>query len=171
MSALGKWLLAAVIAVLVSVVVFEEARKATAPLMPDFSAKTLQGEEFRLADYQGKQPVLLSFYATWCSPCQLELPHLIRLSKKYESLGLKIVVLSEEPADVLAEHPVLKQAGLTIIPKAEAAFKLYEIRGIPHSFFATPDGSGMQIEGFSEEGMKDIEGRLVKFAEKSSTRK
>ena len=48
-------------------------------LAPDFKLQSLSGEEVRLSDFRG-QVVLLNFWATWCTPCRLEMPAFQRLS-------------------------------------------------------------------------------------------
>ena len=45
---------------------------------PDFTLEATDGRQVRLSDYRG-QTVLLEFSATWCSHCQAEAPHLLRL--------------------------------------------------------------------------------------------
>jgi len=49
------------------------ARTATGWQVPDFSLETLEGETVSLSDYRG-QVVFLNFWATWCEPCQREMP-------------------------------------------------------------------------------------------------
>ena len=51
---------------------------------------TIDGEKWSLHDQRGSI-VLLNFWATWCLPCQEEIPVLVSLSEKYKSQGLKIV--------------------------------------------------------------------------------
>ncbi|KPL59464.1 redoxin domain-containing protein [Rossellomorea vietnamensis] len=48
---------------------------------PDFSLTTLDGEEVKLSDYQGKK-VILNFWATWCPPCKAEMPHMEQYYEK-----------------------------------------------------------------------------------------
>ncbi|MGG4169127.1 redoxin domain-containing protein [Rossellomorea vietnamensis] len=48
---------------------------------PDFSLTTLNGEEVKLSDYQGKK-VILNFWATWCPPCKAEMPHMEQYYEK-----------------------------------------------------------------------------------------
>lgn len=48
---------------------------------PDFTLKTLDGKKAKLSDYRGKK-VILNFWASWCSPCKAEIPHMEKYYKK-----------------------------------------------------------------------------------------
>lgn len=50
---------------------------------PDFEVTTLTGETFKLSDYEGRKPVYLKFWATWCSYCKVEMPHLQAVEDQY----------------------------------------------------------------------------------------
>jgi thiol-disulfide isomerase/thioredoxin len=63
---------------------------------PGFVLKDLHGKTARLTDYKGKL-VLVNFWATWCAPCQMEMPELVKLQAKYAERGLQIVGLTYEP--------------------------------------------------------------------------
>ena len=59
---------------------------------------SLDGGTFRLADYRGKV-LVLNFWATWCGPCKMEVPHLVQMKKEYQGRGVEFVGLStEDPA-------------------------------------------------------------------------
>lgn len=60
--------------------------------LPDFSVKSLRGREIRSADLRGKV-VLIDFWATWCKPCEKEMPGYQRLLDRYGSRGLAVVGL------------------------------------------------------------------------------
>jgi len=52
--------------------------------VPDFELTTIDGNPFRTADSRG-QVIVLNFFATWCGPCQLELPHLQAIWNEFRS--------------------------------------------------------------------------------------
>jgi thiol-disulfide isomerase/thioredoxin len=72
----------------------------TAPLVEDFTLLDLHGKRVRLTDFRGK-PVLLNFWATWCTACLAEIPDLIALHKK---LGDSVVILGIALDSVPDEH-------------------------------------------------------------------
>ena len=53
---------------------------------PDFTVYDLEGNAYKLSDFRGK-PVLLNFWASWCGPCQMEMPD---FQKFYETHGDKV---------------------------------------------------------------------------------
>ena len=58
-------------------------------LAPDFTVFDTQGNEVRLSDYFGK-PIVLNFWASWCGPCQMEMPD---FQEKYLELGEEVTFL------------------------------------------------------------------------------
>ena len=58
-----------------------------------FSVEGLDGKKITLADYKGKV-VLLDFWATWCMPCKVEMPNVIRIHKKFNKKGFEIIGIS-----------------------------------------------------------------------------
>ena len=69
---------------------------------PDVTFKDLQGKEVPLASLKGKV-VLVNFWATWCEPCQVEIPWMIGFQKKYADKGFTLlgVAMDEEGASVV----------------------------------------------------------------------
>lgn len=57
---------------------------------PVVTFKSLDGQGNPLSQYQGKV-VLVNFWATWCEPCQIEIPWLIEMQQKYSSKGFTVL--------------------------------------------------------------------------------
>lgn len=66
--------------------------KPDAPLKraPDWELKDLNGKTVKLSDFKGKV-VILDFWATWCGPCEMEIPSFVALQKKYRDQGLVVI--------------------------------------------------------------------------------
>src|SRR5512143_1365823 len=78
---------------------------------PKLSLKGLDGAGHTLADYRG-QVVLVNLWATWCPPCQAEMPVLQKYFERYQAEGFTVVAIEDgEPeSDV---RSFVKQHGLT----------------------------------------------------------
>ena len=63
-----------------------ESAKPAPVLAPDFTVYDRDGAEAKLSDFFGK-PIVLNFWASWCGPCQMEMPH---FQEKYLELGEEI---------------------------------------------------------------------------------
>jgi peroxiredoxin len=60
---------------------------------PSFSSWDLSGKKVSLSDFKG-HPVLLTFWATWCTACQQELPAMQQIRDRYQSSGLRVLALN-----------------------------------------------------------------------------
>ena len=60
------------------------------PVAPEFGLKNLNGRIVKLSEYKGKV-VLINLWATWCAPCLVEMPELVRLQREHEPRGLQII--------------------------------------------------------------------------------
>ena len=69
----------------------------------NFTLSNIEGRQVSLRDYRGKKVVLINFWATWCQPCLVELPHLDRLQKKYASQGLVVLAINEDGSKTLSQ--------------------------------------------------------------------
>lgn len=109
---------------------------------PDFSYTLSNGATHTLSGLHGKK-VLLNFWATWCGPCQGEMPELQSSSKAFAADGLVIVAVNkQETADVIS--PFATKFGITfpiITDKDNSIGSAYGVRGLPTSYFINSDGT------------------------------
>src|SRR5262245_7286203 len=52
--------------------------------------KTIDGGSLKLADFKNKV-VVVNLWATWCGPCRMEMPDLVKLNNEYKSRGLVVI--------------------------------------------------------------------------------
>src|SRR5580658_9276819 len=62
---------------------------------PDFALTDADGKVAKLSDYRGKV-VLLNFWATWCGPCEVEIPWFIQFQKEYRDRDFAVLGVSED---------------------------------------------------------------------------
>ncbi|PIR01150.1 MAG: thiol-disulfide oxidoreductase [Nitrospinae bacterium CG11_big_fil_rev_8_21_14_0_20_45_15] len=114
---------------------------------PSFSLIDTHGKTKALKNFRGK-PVLLHFWATWCAPCQEELPALQRLYEKMGGDQFEIVAVNidrGDPAKVLEYIDKYKLTFLNLLDPEQTVRKQYFIRGLPTSYLIDTEG---QLRGF-----------------------
>lgn len=63
------------------------------PGLRDITLQTLDGGSLKLSDFADKV-VVLNIWATWCGPCRLEMPELVKMSNEYQARGLVVLGLA-----------------------------------------------------------------------------
>jgi len=63
------------------------------PVAPDFSLLDLSGQMQTLSKHKG-HVVILDFWATWCPPCRMSIPELVKIQEKYRDKGLTVIGVS-----------------------------------------------------------------------------
>ncbi|HEX41668.1 MAG TPA: TlpA family protein disulfide reductase [Phycisphaerales bacterium] len=118
---------------------------------PDFTLKDLSGSDHRLSSYLGKQ-VMVVFWATWCPPCKLEVPHLKQVRNEIGSDKLAILAISNEKEDVVKAFATQQGLNYTVLPAAgELPAPFNGVTGIPSSFFIDAQGKiKLATEGMLE---------------------
>ena len=116
-----------------------EARAAT--LAPELKAQDLAGAQKSLADYRGKV-VLLNFWATWCPPCQREMPSLERLRAKMAGRPLEIVAISsaETPDEVNAYLSKMKLGFPVLLDTDSSNTRRWKVFALPTTFVLDAEG-------------------------------
>lgn len=116
-------------------------------LAPDFNVPALNAGRIGLRDQRG-HPVFLNFWATWCKPCEVEMPAMERLYRRYKDRGFTIIAISIDTAPPSTVAAFVKNLGLTfpigLDPKLEVADR-YTVRALPSSFLIDKDGNTVGI--------------------------
>jgi thiol-disulfide isomerase/thioredoxin len=106
--------------------------------------KDTNGKTLSLAKYKGKV-VLLDFWATWCQPCKVEMPNVIRIHKKFNPKGFEIIGISLD-SDARALENFVKANGIAWPQyfdgkgwKNDVA-GLYRVRSIPATYLIDKKG-------------------------------
>jgi peroxiredoxin len=106
---------------------------------PDFELKTLTGETVKLSQFEGKK-VMLNFWATWCPPCQAEIPE---MEQFYRDKKDEIVILAVNIDPQYDVQGFAKEKGATfpiLLDEDDSVNKMYQILTIPTTFFIDEKG-------------------------------
>jgi cytochrome c biogenesis protein CcmG, thiol:disulfide interchange protein DsbE len=113
-------------------------------LAPDFSLQTLSGKTITLSSLRG-QPVLINLWASWCTPCQAEMPAIQRVYQDYQAQGLQVLAVDSTNQDNPDKVPAfVQQLGLTfpiLLDRNGSVGRQYQLQALPTSFFV--DGNGV----------------------------
>jgi cytochrome c biogenesis protein CcmG/thiol:disulfide interchange protein DsbE len=141
---------------------------------PELTLKDLDGKDVSLSEYKGKV-VLVNFWATWCEPCQVEIPWLIEMQAKYGPKGFVIlgIALDEEGKSAVAPYVTKERFNVNgqklpmtykiLIGNDEAADKFGGLFGYPTSVLISRDGKQIKrVTGMisPDEMSKAVESQL-----------
>ncbi|HWW96116.1 MAG TPA: redoxin domain-containing protein [Edaphobacter sp.] len=145
----------------------EDPALALQQLAPAFTIRTLDGSRFNLDQMKGRV-VLVDFWATWCGPCNEELPQIKQIARDFAGQPLVILSISWDE-DAQTWKDFIQKNGMTWPQYRDTGHRLgqlFQVEGIPSYFTIDSDGiltSEMLGGGF------DIEGKLKKLVAKAKT--
>ncbi len=110
--------------------------------MRDFTLVDITGKQVKLSDYSGR-PVLINAWATWCPPCQAEMPDLNAFYQKNKAGGFIILgVNAGETRDVAADFAKQQMLSFPILLDSnEALMDSLSIQDYPTSILVGKDGN------------------------------
>lgn len=134
----------------------EQPKKNTPPA-PDFVLTDQYGNEHRLSDYKGKT-VFLNFWATWCPPCQHEMPDIEAIYHEYGENKGDVIILGVANPSTPEQHnndktveevkAFLQAKGYTfptMMDTTSQVFGAYRVTAFPTTFIINKEGN---VEGY-----------------------
>ncbi len=133
----------------------------------DFSVINKDGKNVKLSDYFGS-PIVVNFWATWCSPCKSELPAFEELSKKYDGKVIFMMVNLtdgyQETVEGVKEFIKENNYEFSVFFDTEySASNAYQTNYIPETIFIDKDGNmvNKHIGAMNKETLKNYIDTLI----------
>lgn len=139
---------------------------AIGEIAPDFTAPNPEGQMLSLNALKGKVTII-DFWASWCRPCRIENPNLVRLYKRMHDKGLEVVGVSLDKnraswLRAIEDDGLIWNHVSNLQYWQDPVAKLYSVRGIPAAFVLDKDGKivaknlrGRQLDAKIEELLAD----------------
>ncbi len=125
---------------------------------PEFTLATLAGESISTKDYRGKKKLVVSFWASWCGPCRMELPELQAFYERYHAAGgtFEVLAISTDENRLEAERYV-RNTKLTfpvLWDEYGTTEDAYGVEGIPMLFVIDENGKVILVQDGYEYGLE-----------------
>lgn len=122
----------------------ERSQYSAAPeagaLAPAIEGLAVDGSPVSLEAWRGR-PVVVNFWATWCTPCLVEMPALEAAARSRPDVRF-VGVNAGEPAAAIREWAEARGLEFPLIADGDGSLvRLYQVRGLPATFFV--DGAGV----------------------------
>ena len=146
----------------------KEIRLAIGQPFIDIRMAAPDGTEIAISDYAGKgKYVLIDFWASWCQPCRVVNPEVVKLYNKYKEKGFEIIGISLD-RDKDQWLKAIEDDKLTWIQMSDLGYwqseavKLYSLKSIPHTILLDRDGNiiakGLHVSEL-EEKLAELTGK------------
>lgn len=124
---------------LISTIVHSEKLNTSAP---DFTLKSANGENIRLAEKRG-EVVMLNFWASWCGPCRQEIPHLNQLKSRYEQMGFTLlgINMDEDNKEARKAMQKFKVEFSVLFDKTNEVAEKFNVDAMPTTVIIDRDGT------------------------------
>jgi peroxiredoxin len=108
----------------------------TGSVAPDFTLKALSGQEVKLSGYRGQKTVVVSFWATWCGPCRLEMPSIEAFYRHNRAKDVEVLAVSidENPGAARKYAAENRLPFPVLVDQNSETASRYHVGGIPSLF-------------------------------------
>jgi peroxiredoxin len=134
----------------------------TGQIAPDFTLPREGGGNLKLSEQRG-QVVLVNFWATWCGPCLIELPHLNRLHDRWRGAGVLLlgIAVDNDPRAAAAMARRLDLRFPTLFDSAKTVSRTWDLDAMPSTVLLDRDGRVRHVHlGYREGLEKTYEAQL-----------
>jgi peroxiredoxin len=111
---------------------------------PEFQLTSLDGRAVSLADYRGKKKLVVSFWASWCGPCRMELPALRKFYEQNRKNGEEFEVLAisiDEDIEAAQSYATKTKLSFPVLLDSDhKTANAYSVEGIPVLYVIDKDG-------------------------------
>ncbi len=130
---------------------------------PDFTLPSLDGPNLRLQEQRGRV-VMINFWATWCGPCRVEMPHLSKLYEKYRGSGFTVLAVNidEDPHKAAS---LAKQLGMrfpVLLDTEKKVSRLYDLSTMPSTVLVDRDGRVRFVHRGYRDGYEDTYDKQIR---------
>lgn len=130
---------------------------------PDFTLRSAEGRNLRLAEQRG-QVVLVNFWASWCGPCKVEMPHLNKLYDKYRASGFTLLAVNIDD-DARVGSATAQRWGLkfpVLLDADKSVSRLYDLGSMPATVLIDRDGKVRYLHRGYRDGVEDTYERQIR---------
>ena len=140
--------------------------------IPSVNVKTLEGKTVNIQDYVGDgQITVISFWATWCSPCKRELDAIADIYEDWqEQYGMKLLAVTIDDARSMAKVPALVETKgweYTILADSKRELqKALNFQTVPQTFLVDGEGNIVYTHtGYNPGDEVELEDKIAALAE------
>jgi cytochrome c biogenesis protein CcmG/thiol:disulfide interchange protein DsbE len=131
---------------------------------PDFMLTDAKGASIKLPDYKGRV-VLLNFWATWCGPCEIEIPWFVEFQNKYKDRGFAVLGVSMDEDGWRAVKPFLREQAVNyrvVLGDGPVARMYGGVESLPTTFLIDREGR-IAAEHVGLAGKSTYEGQILRL--------
>lgn len=123
---------------------------------PDFTLPSLGGPNLRLQEQRGRV-VMINFWASWCGPCRVEMPHLARLYEQYRKAGFTVLAVNidEDPHKAASLARQLGMRFPVLLDTDKKVSRLYDLSTMPSTVLVDRDGRVRYVHRGYRDGYED----------------